>query len=330
MITDHRAEAASLIAPPEGDTVDERAHNSRMLLALVHATLADRCPDPTAHVVEHEVECPECGATIRARMADAPAAHQAEDTGVDAGTVAALRTRITDLERDRELMRERREALERELVEARAARPASSEDDVTGAAHRHAAGYFAPSGPDDDSLPSVEAQNVATDFAKDLLRSLGATRPAPIRPEVVAVVATAEALFGDPDSETALSRVLKAVRALPEDWRDGAAPAADGWSPRLAAAIGAANLQGATWEEVEGAMDEAMSLYTWGTGDDAAPAAVPAVLDEAGIDRAARALAVDHTIRFDQLGEPGRDNLRRNATTAVRAYLGDTDTGSEN
>lgn len=48
------------------------------------------------------------------------------------------------------------------------------------------------------------------------------------------------------------------------------------WADCLAAAIGAANLAGATWEQVEGAMDEAMAVYTWGTAEDSAePGGVP-------------------------------------------------------
>jgi len=277
-------------------------------------TLADRCPDPDAHRAE------------------------------DAGTVAALRTRIDDLERDRKRSREHREARENvmtelrervarrnaeikglraDLAEARAARPAGqvSDDEVLAVLAR------ASEHSDDPHLADADAMRVVVEVLREsgyvVARPGEAARPAPIRPEVVAVVEAAQVYAAAWVQRSALDErvaLLDAVRALPEDWRDGAA--ADPLRARIVAALHAA-----TTVDDDQLVAIAEEVYRVALTSVQAPAAVPAVLDEAGIERAARALRGNAYL--DGPSETVRSIALRDAREVVRAYLGDTDTGSE-
>jgi hypothetical protein len=223
-------------------------------------------------------------------------------------------------------------------------------------------------------------------------------RPAPIWPEVVAAIEAAEGFTKarrEPSTDRyieAVGALVEAVRALPEDWRDGAAPALDadhfarqiafsertfGPGPRTApildhirkeldevaenpadlgewvdvmilAADGAwraGHQPQAIIDAVIGkqARNEARTWPDWRTAepgkaiehdraDEAAPAAVPAVLDEAAIERAARVAAKQRGVdgkTYDSLPDFTKAAGIERAREVVRAYLGDTDTGSE-
>lgn len=345
MSTDHRAEAERLLSLAAAPTHQAEGFVRR---AAVHAALADRCPDPDAHRVSVTTSGPHQVAP-NTWTHTAPDAHQAED-GIE---LDSLRKRLTEalaLDEDdsddeivhtirmrlagREELRirgrvlaEEVNRLRAELAEARAALLSERAPRTELLAERLGLGDGA-SGADVlariDYLRGIEA---------------AAARPAPIRPEVVAVVEAAQewAVWihdgkGKPVDPTAL---YDAVRALPEDWRDGAAPAAV--PAELGAVRGAEKLDAVTtpaqvqeharnWFDPDRTLDDAEFAESYAGSVAFAldvlrgslPAAVPAVLDEAGIDRATRVLGDCRALTRDVA-----------ARRVVRAYLGDTDTGSE-
>jgi hypothetical protein len=150
---------------------------------------------------------------------------------------------------------------------------------------------------------------------EELAEARAAARPAPIGPEVVAAIEAAEDWASNARrarehlSHTGTALLAK-VEALPEDWRDGAAVCEHCRTGQHG------------WHLNEG-------RCAVGGCDCPAPAAVPAVLDEAGIERAARVLGGANDATWGSWGDEGRKFVRDNAREVVRAYLGDTEIEKE-
>lgn len=305
MTTDHRDRARQHLESARClKGTDIPAEDRHLRYAQVHATLADRCPDP--------------------------AAHQAEDTG-ELDSLRWQLTRALDLDED------------------------DSDDEIVHTVRMRLASR-------DERYDRTRVLGDEVHRLRAELAEARASRPAPT-PEVVAVVDKAEDQVvrwsGGYDVDDGLSPSMRslrdAVRALPEGWRDGAAPAAVPADSILRDTLELIDAHGCgTFTASSGSrcFDKHSGLdriSTTGTADQwcdpcrardalnraSAPAspAVPAVLDEAGVERVARLLAELRGVtgkQYDALPLFTKTAGIERARAAVRAYLAaDTDSGSE-
>ena len=396
--TDHRAEAVRLTGIALYLRHHAIRHDAEFLEGLA-ATLADRCPDPAAHqaaapgidwhaAYQNSVGAAARGDHLRSRLrealdlgeqadddeivaraayvteqheADDPAAHQAEDTG---GHLLDWAHKIV--------------TGNGYAVVAEGRRRAELDDH-------------------DDSRELLGKRAATIIELRHALAEARAARPAPMPPEVVAeaiqVLSSASAHGGC--TEHVADAIVTLLDALPEGWRDGAAPAADpvngcanavvdAWAdwdgdpcsdgmaaigdavehlrralstreiadsfeavPADDTAVRVPRVHLRSWAEFlrelvnQGAMRtlnakdateaNAERIERWASTP--ASPTVPAVLDEAGVERAARLLAEQRGVtgkQYDALPSFTKTAGIERARAAVRAYLAaDTDTGSE-
>ena len=422
MSTDHRDRARQHLESARClKGTDIPAEDRHLRYAQVHATLADRCPDPAAHQTEDTGELD----SLRKRLTEAL---DLDEDDSDDEIVHTVRMRLASRDGYDAFIQAHRliADLRKELAEARAARPALEIADdeliavLAGAAEHpddlhladeeamrvviellrdhgfavveHAsAARPAPTEDSDlrEQLAEIEHRRwsdwqryqhsmcerledgslrIPADKVKHWERQIGTryadlserekesdrhqvdrywhlvARPAPMPPEVVAVVEAWTDWDGDPASDgmrTVTVAIEDLRRALPEGWRDGAAPSAEPVNDDTTVRVPRVHLR--SWAEFlrelvnQGAVRtlnakdateaNAGRIESWASLP--APPAVPAVLDEAGVERAARLLAEQRGVsgkQYDALPSFTMTAGIERARAAVRAYLGDTDT----